>query len=168
MSCLYEWVSEVTQSCPTLCDPMDCSLPGSSIHGIFQAKVLEWVAIAFSRGSSQPRTRTHISCIGRQILYRLSCEGSTLEFFFFILNYMNCLYVLEINSLSVANIFSHSEGWLFVFFMISFALQKLLSLISFHCLFLFLFSLLEEAGQKRSCCDLSQKVFCLYFPLRVL
>ena len=40
--------SEVTQSCPTLCDPMDCSLPGSSIHGIFQARVLEWVAIAFS------------------------------------------------------------------------------------------------------------------------
>ena len=40
--------SEVTQSCPTLCDPMDCHLPGSSIHGIFQARVLEWVAIAFS------------------------------------------------------------------------------------------------------------------------
>ena len=43
---------EVTQSCPTLCDPMDCSLPGSSLHGILQARVLEWVAIAFSRGSS--------------------------------------------------------------------------------------------------------------------
>ena len=40
--------SEVAQSCPTLCDPMDCSLPGSSVHGIFQARVLEWVAIAFS------------------------------------------------------------------------------------------------------------------------
>ena len=40
--------SEVTQSCPTLCDPMDYSLPGSSIHGVFQARVLEWVAIAFS------------------------------------------------------------------------------------------------------------------------
>ena len=40
--------SEVAQSCPTLSDPMDCSLPGSSIHGIFQARVLEWVAIAFS------------------------------------------------------------------------------------------------------------------------
>src|SRR5574337_1068213 len=40
--------SEVTQSCPTLCDPMDCSLPGSSAHGIFQARVLEWGAIAFS------------------------------------------------------------------------------------------------------------------------
>ena len=43
---------EVAQSCPTLCDPMDCSPPGSSIHGIFQARVLEWVAISFSRGSS--------------------------------------------------------------------------------------------------------------------
>ena len=40
--------SEVAQSCPTLCDPMDCSLPGSSIHGIFQARVVEWGAIAFS------------------------------------------------------------------------------------------------------------------------
>ena len=47
--------SEVAQLCPTLCDPMDCSLPGISVHGVFQARVLEWVAIAFSRGSSQPR-----------------------------------------------------------------------------------------------------------------
>ena len=43
---------EVTQSCSMLCDPMDCSLPGSSVCGIFQARVLEWVAISFSRGSS--------------------------------------------------------------------------------------------------------------------
>ena len=47
--------SEVAQSCPTLCNPIDCSLPGSSVHGIFQAIVLEWVAISFSRGSSRPR-----------------------------------------------------------------------------------------------------------------
>ena len=53
----------VTQSCPTLCDPVDCSLPGSSVHGIFQARVLEWVAIPFPRGSSQPRDRTLVSCI---------------------------------------------------------------------------------------------------------
>ena len=44
--------SEVAQSCPALCDPMDCSLPGSSVHGISQARLLEWVAISFSRGSS--------------------------------------------------------------------------------------------------------------------
>ena len=55
--------SEVAQSCLTLCNHMDCSLPGSSIHGIFQATVLEWVAISFSRGSSQPRDRTQVSRI---------------------------------------------------------------------------------------------------------
>ena len=58
-----EGEGEVTQSCPTLCDPMDCSPPGSSVHGIFQARVLEWVAISFSRGSSQPRDRTPVSRI---------------------------------------------------------------------------------------------------------
>ena len=47
--------SEVTQLCQTLCDPMDCSLPGSSIQGILQARILEWVAISFSRRSSRPR-----------------------------------------------------------------------------------------------------------------
>ena len=50
--------SEVAQSCPTLCDPMNCRPPGSSVHGILQARILEWVAISFSRGSSQPRDRT--------------------------------------------------------------------------------------------------------------
>ena len=60
---VHEWVSEVTQSCLTLCDPMDCSLPSSSVHGIFQAIVLEWIAISFSRGSSWPRDRTQVSCI---------------------------------------------------------------------------------------------------------
>ena len=57
------------QSCPTLWDPIDWSPPGSSVHGILQARILEWVAISFSRGSSWPRNRTHVSyiaCIGRQ------------------------------------------------------------------------------------------------------
>ena len=53
---------EVAQSCPTLCDPMDCSLPGSSVHVIFQARILEWFAIYFSRGSSWPRDRSQVSC----------------------------------------------------------------------------------------------------------
>ena len=56
--------SEVAQSCLTLCNPVDCSLPGSSVHGILQARILEWVAISFSRGSSQPRDRTWVSRIG--------------------------------------------------------------------------------------------------------
>ena len=64
--------SEAAQSCATLCNPMDCNLPGSSIHGIFQARVLEWVAISFSRGSSWPRDRTWVS----QTLYLLSHQGS--------------------------------------------------------------------------------------------
>ena len=55
--------SEVAQSCPTLCDPMDGSLSGSSFHGIFQARILEWIAISFSRRSSWPRDWTWISCI---------------------------------------------------------------------------------------------------------
>ena len=57
-------------SCVQLfCNLMDCSPPGSSVRGIFQAGILEWVAISFSRGSSQPRDQTQVSCIGRQILY---------------------------------------------------------------------------------------------------
>ena len=63
---LNKW-SEVAQSCPTLCDPKDCGLPGSSIHGIFQARVLEWVAISFSRESSWPRDWTRVShMVGRR------------------------------------------------------------------------------------------------------
>ena len=53
----------VAQSCPTLCDPMDYSLPGFPVHGILQARILEWVAVPFSRGSSQPRDWTQVSCI---------------------------------------------------------------------------------------------------------
>ena len=50
----------IIQSCPTLCDPMDCNLPDSSIHEILQARILEWVAIPFSRGASQPRDGTQV------------------------------------------------------------------------------------------------------------
>ena len=62
--------------CPILCNPLHCSPPGSSVRGISQARILERVAISFSRGSSQPRDRTSISCIGRQILYRWALRGS--------------------------------------------------------------------------------------------
>ena len=55
-------VVHCTQSWPTLCDPMDQSPPGSFLHGILQPRILEWVAISYSRGSSQPRDRTRASC----------------------------------------------------------------------------------------------------------
>ena len=78
------------QSCLTLCNPMDCSPPGSSVHGTFLAKILEQVAISYSRGSAWPRDQIHVSCvfcIGRQIVYHCTsweamwrkgkCDNST-------------------------------------------------------------------------------------------
>ena len=65
-------VYSVTKSCPTLGGPVDHSPPGSSVHGILQARILEWVAISSSRGSSRPRDQTlisHVYCVGRQVLY---------------------------------------------------------------------------------------------------
>ena len=64
--------------CLTLCDSMDCSLPGSSVHGIFQARVLEWVAISFSRESSRPRDQTWVSRIVSRRFYCRSHQGSQL------------------------------------------------------------------------------------------
>ena len=69
--------SEVAQSCPTLCDPMDYSLPDSPVHGIFQARILEWVAISFSR-SSQPRDWTPVSrIVGRRFTVWATREAPT-------------------------------------------------------------------------------------------
>ena len=67
------------QSCPALCNPMDCSPPGSSVHEILQARILEWVAMPSSRGSSPARDRTRVSCvscIGRRVLYHERHLGS--------------------------------------------------------------------------------------------
>ena len=61
-TCILKW-SVFTQSCPTLCDPMDYSIPGSSVQGIFQARVLKWVPLSFIKGSSQPRGQTRVSRI---------------------------------------------------------------------------------------------------------
>ena len=82
-SCLIQF-SSVPQSCPTLCDPMDYSLPDSPIHGIFQARILEWVAISSSRRSSRPRNQicvSYVSCIDRQVLYRQRHLGSPKVYF---------------------------------------------------------------------------------------
>ena len=71
----------VAQLYLTLQDAVDCSLPDSSVHEISQSRILEWVAISSSRGSSQPRDQTHISCIGRQIFLPLSHQGSPIEYY---------------------------------------------------------------------------------------
>ena len=63
--------------CRTLCDPIDCSPPGSSVHGTSQARIQEWVAISSSRGSSWPRDWTLVSCIGQQVLFHLCHLGGT-------------------------------------------------------------------------------------------
>ena len=75
-SCVYACVRSVVS---TLWDPMDYSLPGSSVHGIFQARILEWLAVSYSRASLQTKGWTHISgvsCIGRQILYPCTTWGT--------------------------------------------------------------------------------------------
>ena len=81
---------------PTLCNPIDCSLPDSSVHGISQAKILEWVDISFSRGFSWPRGWTHISCISRLVFLPLSTSPM--------------LYQRSLNLLSLF-IFGHCSDW---------------------------------------------------------
>ena len=74
---LSEAAAKSLQSCPTLCDPMDCSPPGTVVHGILQARTLEWVAISYAKGSSQPRNRTLVSCISGRLF--TSYKGSPLQ-----------------------------------------------------------------------------------------
>ena len=78
MPCLHMNERIHAQLCTTLCNPMDYSLPGSSVHGISQARILEWASISLSRGSSWIRDRTHDSFIGWQILYHWATCGSNL------------------------------------------------------------------------------------------
>ena len=90
----YFCESEVVQLCQTLCDPMDCSPPGSSVHGILQARTVEWVAISYSRGSSRLRDRTHVTCIfctGRWFFI----TSTSWEALYLLQVCSNCLFLLE-------------------------------------------------------------------------
>ena len=91
--CVWMCVCVHTQSCPTLCSPMDCSPLSSSAHGTFQARILEWGTIYYSRGSSRLGDQTHISCvscIGRWILYQLCHLGSHSA----VHSFIHCLWLL--------------------------------------------------------------------------
>ena len=70
----------VAQSCPTLCDPMECSPPGCSVHGILHVILLEWVIISFAKETSWPRDRTQVSCIGDRFFTVSTTRESYLEF----------------------------------------------------------------------------------------
>ena len=88
--------SEVAQSCLTLCDPVDCNLPGSSVQGILQARTLEWAAISFFRGSSWPRDRTRVSGIAGRcfILWATRSTMNTIEVLLHSFTWPVCLHFL--------------------------------------------------------------------------
>ena len=77
--CVCVCVHLIAQSCPMLCNPMDCSLPVSSVHKIIQARTLEWVSTSFSRGSSWPRDRTQVSCIAGRFFTVWATRAATVR-----------------------------------------------------------------------------------------
>ena len=117
----------VAQSCPTLCNPMDWSSPGSSVHGILQARILEWVTIPLSRGSSQPRDWTRVSCIeGRFFTVWATREDCLMSF---ISSHIQFIWI----SLIVSNMSFHGQlSWV--------GIQKCLHYwVSLSCLLSLLF-----------------------------
>ena len=101
------------QSCLTLCNLMDCSPPGSSVHGIYQARILEWAAMPFSRGSSQPRDWnciTYISCIGRHVLYHWCHLGSP-PTKIFMTNYLTLEKILDISDIYKSQCYQEKDKY---------------------------------------------------------
>ena len=82
----YCYCCLIITSCPTLCNPMDCSPPRSSVHGISQVRILEWVAVSFSRGSSWTRDPTSISCLAGMFFYHQANWEALCNFSFYLLN----------------------------------------------------------------------------------
>ena len=93
------YLVKVTQSCPTLCNPMDCGPPGSSVHEILQARMLEWEAVPFFRGSSQPRDQTQVSHIVG-VLY-IFAEKALKDYE----HQIDCLEVIAVSYFKVVKIF---------------------------------------------------------------
>ena len=94
------------------CDPMDCSPPGSSVHEIFQARILEWVAISFSRGSSQPRDWTRVSCTAG----RFFTDWTTREAMYCVyVHIKQCIYVKPIHFAVHLKLTQHCKSTIFQF-----------------------------------------------------
>ena len=136
----------VTQSCGTLCDPMDSSPPGSSVHGILQGRILEWVAIPFSRGSSQPKDRMRVSCtagrfftIGamREVLGQIKTGNSRLIPFIYLFIHL-CIYHLSLSYLSTYYLYFHLFWYLSVIDL-SYLSSLFVSVISSYYLYIHLF-----------------------------
>ena len=101
--------AKLLQSCPTLCNSMDCSLPGPNVHGILQPRILEWVAMPSSRGSFLPRDRTcmsYVSCIGRKVLYHLVPPWSYWE------NFLNLYLLISKMDVIVTSVYFSLFHWL--------------------------------------------------------
>ena len=110
----------VAQLCLTFCDPMNCSLPGSSVHGILQTRILEWVTIPFCRGSSHPRDRTGISCIvGRFFTFWATKEDCILSHskITFVIYFFTCSLATEVHIFLIpAWNRKWRNGWICLFF----------------------------------------------------
>ena len=106
------------KSCPTLCNPMDCSPPGSSVYGILQARILEWVAMHSSRGSSRPRDQTGVSCmshhgspwqrIGRSNSYKKKLKWLVCQKYMLKIPFLDCFFFLSNIDYLKQKWFSHS------------------------------------------------------------
>ena len=125
--------------CLTLCNLMDCGLPGSSVHGILQVKTLQWVAIPFSRVSSQPRDRTLFSCIGGRF-FTVWATGKSYG-----------LYYIEVFLVYVYFLQRFYHKWIFILFSVFSASIKMIMLFLFFNLFMWYITLIDLSILKNPC-----------------